>query len=67
MREARKYGTVHEFAVYIPLKFASANPKFPIHLFPIPTFGNHRSVLFVSLCQFHRYVHLCHILDSTYK
>ena len=36
MREARKYGSVHEFAVYVHPKFASANPKLLIRLFPYP-------------------------------
>ena len=34
---------------------------------PFPPPSNHKSVLYVSLLLFSRYVDLCHILDSMYK
>ena len=49
-------------------QFASANPKLANLPFPIfLLFGNQKSVLCIcELFLFHRYVHLCRILGSTY-
>ena len=41
-----------------------ANPKLPIH--PSSSFGNHKSVLYISPFSSHRHVRL-YILDSAYK
>ena len=45
----------------LPLNSQSIPPP------PTLTLGSHQSVLSVSLFLFHRYVDLCHVLDSTCK
>ena len=46
--------------------FASAVSKLPVLPSSIPHLGN-PSLLYVCESVFHRYAHLCHILESTYK
>ena len=51
-------------SLHMPVSDASARPSLP----PLPPLSNRKSVLHVvSLLLFHKYVNLCHILDSTCK
>lgn len=47
--------------------FASANPRLPALAHPSPSATTALLSTSVSLFLFCRYVHLCHILDSTCK
>ena len=56
-------------ALFCGHQFASADPQSPsIPALPLsPLATTNLSSVSLILCLFHRWVHLCHILDSTYK